>query len=50
MQTTVDGEAFYARLQAFRDELASMPVAIQTAAANEQRERTLVLAGTAGNK
>lgn len=30
------GEEFYQQLQAFRDELASMPVAVQTAAANEQ--------------
>lgn len=29
-------EEFYRRLQAFRDELAGMPVAVQTAAANEQ--------------
>ena len=34
--SSCSGEEFYRRLQAFRDELASMPVAVQTAAANEQ--------------
>ena len=29
VQTTVDGEEYYRRLQAFRDELAGMPVAVQ---------------------
>lgn len=35
-ETTPCGEEYYRRLQAFRDELAGMPVAVQTAAANEQ--------------
>ncbi|PSC74985.1 cyclopropane-fatty-acyl-phospholipid synthase [Micractinium conductrix] len=35
-ETAVAGEEYHARLQAFRDELAGMPVAVQTAAANEQ--------------
>ncbi|KAI3425235.1 hypothetical protein D9Q98_009003 [Chlorella vulgaris] len=34
--TDLPSEEHYARLQAFRDELAGMPVAVQTATANEQ--------------
>ena len=36
IQTSAQGEEYQRRLQAFVDELKSMPVAVQTLAANEQ--------------